>query len=692
MRQRTPFICLILFLSTLACGTLPQATQVPTPTRFVPATTEPPTQPPLSQAAPSEQPSLSLWPLSADLFYLTDAGQVWRQPYQGDETTAVSVTRPEEKIYDFAVAPGGEWILYRTDAGVAVRSLDGSRGQVIAEKAGVPLDANHGHTLSWSPDASRVAYVTSTGFQVYIPGAADNLQPLVFDAQLPDPSIVDLSWSVDGRWLVAWLASGLSSLCDTGDLTSLRCVDLGGLNSYVWLADGRLAFAPVEGGLALLDPTDLESRSFMVPQEQQVDLLGQRPDSSLVFFGHEGSLDQPGLLQSGDPASLNFEQEGSMPFQTSGLSWDASDSRLVARGPEQTILIYDPVSGSEGSIKSSGTAVSIDWGTPPPRGVTSLPLAGDLYFLAPQAGVVQVWRLPANGEPPASITNAGGDILAYDVAPGGSQIAYTSGGTIYVGPVNSPDVKDMAVVAPDANSPTGTPAFSAKGDRLAYANNGIWTLDLKSGQKRRIVSDVTPANAPEQRQVFDQPRWSPDGKWLLVKANFYQGYDYALLSSTSSAAPIFLNIYNAHAEWNADNTVLVYSDGSAFSQPGLSMVLPGRTPVVTPLVDLPILDVALRPDGRLAFLRAPGPFALGPTSIRVFSAKADGTDILAETGSLVLEQPLLSTDAIMVAGLVQTRRDDLGHISGTLMVINPAPGQMFALESMPNVHDIQWSR
>ena len=60
--------------------------------------------------------------------------------------------------------------------------------------------------------------------------------------------------------------------------------------------------------------------------------------------------------------------------------------------------------------------------------------------------------------------------------------------------------------------------------------------------------------------------------------------------------------------------------------------------------------------------------------------------------SLVLEQPLLSPDAIMVAGLVQTRRDDLGRILGSLVVINPATGQMFVLEAMPDIYDLQWSQ
>ncbi|MBN1430277.1 MAG: PD40 domain-containing protein [Anaerolineae bacterium] len=693
MRKQALLLLSILLLTTLACGTVSQpATSWSTPTPFVPATLElPQDSSPTLELAPSETPYLSPWPLPADLFYLNDTGQVWRQPYLGDESVAYLVTRMEEKVYDFAVAPGGEWIIYRTDGGVTVRQLDGSQGQVIALEVGTPFDVSRGRTLSWSPDAARVAYATATGFQVYIPGAAEDLQPLIFDAQLPDPSLIDLGWSANSRWLVAWLSNGLASLCDTGDLASLRCVDLGALNSYAWLIDGRLAFAPVEGGLALLDPEDLESRIFMVPQDQSIDLLFQRIDEMLAFFVHDGGIDQPGFLHLATLSDASFNQEGMAPIQTAGLSWDVAGGRLMGRGQSQSIAFLDPVTGAVGEIASTGVPVSLDWSDPPPHGVTSLPLAGDLYFLAPQAGIVQVWRLPADGEQPASITNAAADVLAYDVAPGSTQIAYTSGGTIYVGPVNSPDVKEMAVVAPDANSPTGTPAFSADGERLAYANNGIWTIDLKTGQKRRLVSDVTPS-AADQRQVFDQPRWSPDGRWLLVKANFFQGYDYALVSVAGGTAPIFLNRYNSRAEWGADNMVLVYSDGRSFSQAGLSTVQPGNAPVITPLLDLPILDVALRPDGRLVFLIAPGPFALGPTSVQVYSAAADGADVRAETASLVLEQPRLSSDAIMVAGLVQTRRDDLGRVSGSLVVVNPATGQLFVLEAMSSVYDLQWSR
>src|SRR5690349_14488346 len=42
--------------------------------------------------ASSQPPLMSVWPLEADLYYLNNAGQVWKQPLLGDESAAAAVT------------------------------------------------------------------------------------------------------------------------------------------------------------------------------------------------------------------------------------------------------------------------------------------------------------------------------------------------------------------------------------------------------------------------------------------------------------------------------------------------------------------------------------------------------------------------------------------------------------------------
>lgn|SRR5574341_1059238 len=689
--QMSGGIVLALLLS--ACSALPIPTSAPTSTPFVAPTFAPQTIAPAPTAQPTPPPAMAAWPLSADLFYLSDDGQVRRIPLAGDETAAVQVSRAEDHIYDFALAPGGEWMIYRTDAGVSIAALGGQGGILLAPNTGNPPVIGRGQTVAWSPDGAKAAYVTASGVQVYIPGAGANFTPLIFDIPTPESPVVDLAWSADAGWLTARRADGLLLLFQNTDPVSLSYIDLGAANGSAWLADGRLAFAPTGGGLALVQPDNLDSREFLVPQDRQVSLPFQRPDGSLAFFVHQATSDTPAQLYTADPLALTFAPQGDAAVSVAGLGWDPAGERLAGPGDPGTIRVVDPISGAQAVISAAGTVLGLDWADLPPRGVGSLPLPADLYFLAPQAGIVQVWRLPAGGDPSEAITSATSDVLAYDISADGSQIAYTSGGAIYHRVLTSSTPVQVALIDPAALSPSGTPAFSPDGRQLAFANGGIWLLNLDSLQLRRMVADVLPEGAPQQNQVFDRPHWSPDGRWLLVTANYYQGYDFALIPTVGSVfTPVFLQEYNARAEWSAEGLIYAYADGSGFTQPHLASIQPGRRLEATQLLGLPILDVELRPDGHLAFLRKPGPSPFGPTSFSLWSVLPDGTEPVAETDSLVMEEPLLSPDAVLVAGLVQVQRDDTGRVRGLLMIVNPATGEMFVLEEMPGVHALKWGR
>src|SRR5262245_1110730 len=65
--------------------------------------------------AGATEPSSSIWPLAADLYYLTDQGQVYRQPYQSPDLPPEPITSPDVMVSDFALAPGGDWLLVRVD-------------------------------------------------------------------------------------------------------------------------------------------------------------------------------------------------------------------------------------------------------------------------------------------------------------------------------------------------------------------------------------------------------------------------------------------------------------------------------------------------------------------------------------------------------------------------------------------------
>lgn len=652
------------------------------------------------EAAQEEPPApageMTLWPLEADLFYLTDAGQIWRQPLLGDEAAATPVTQLDVQIRDFAVAPGGEWLLYRTDEYVAVSAVNGQSGQLIDDVIPMPAPGWPSQTMAWSPDASKLAYMSATGFEVYIPGAGSEFGPLVYP--ITEQPINELAWSHTGQWLLVWRQDGTASIYESKPDVTLW-VDIGTINGYTWLRDGRLAFAPVDGGLALLDPSNLDSRVFIVPQDRQVTLPAQRPDGTLAFFLHPTSVDDPGTLHLGNAGDMSFRQESGFQVYTRGWAWNPVATRLISKeaGGGPTINLLDPATGSTASFDAGGVPVVLDWGDPPPQGIAGLPLPNDLYFLAPEAGILQVWRLPKNGNPPQPVTSASGDVLDYDISPDGTQIVFTSSGAIYRQVLGTVDVNlVVALNTEGAQGPVfGAPEFSPTGRQIAYANGGIWIMELDSGESRRLIADNRPTDPTREREVivYTEPQWSPDAQWMLVRAQYYEGYDHALVSVAGTPPePIPLNKFVSNAEWAGINLALVFSGGGAYSQPHLSLVQPGQPPNISQILDLPIVDAEMRTDGRIAMLRIPSPYGIGPTSVRLYSALPSGTDLQAESVAFVIDQARMAPDGTMIAGLVQARYGEGGMFAGRLAIANPSTGEIFVIEGVGSVRDLQWGQ
>ncbi len=661
-----------------------------------------PAGPATPTSIPTQPPSMPVWPLGAHLFYLNNAGQVWRQPLLGDETAAAAVTPLEQEVLDFAVAPGGEWLMYRTDEFIGISAVNGQGGQIIAWPAANPLSDARQRTLAWSPDSSKVAYTTPSGFEVYVPGTGPEAIPFI--SPIPETPLRELAWSPNGQWLLVWREDGSAALYESRPEIVLW-VELGRLNAFVWMRDGRIAFAPEEGGLALLDPTNLDSRVFMAPQDRQISLPGQRTDGTLAFFVHQESVDEPGTLHLGNPEDLSFHQESSVPVDTSFQLWNPTATRLLSlrQGDEPVteITLLDPATGSSASFEPKGSPIAFDWADPPPASSTGLTLPNDLYCLAPVAGVLQLWRLPKTGNAPEALTDAPSNVIDYDVSADGTQIVYTSGGVIYRKVLGTVDVTEIATLNTQGTPPVtaGTPAFSPNGRQIAYANRGIWIHNLDTGQARRLVADRIPTDTQPQRDVlvYSEPEWSPDGTWLLVRVQAYEGPGQTALLATSGNPrdPIFLsqidlNVTGSEAEWVNDDLILLFSGGGNYGQPHLSLVEVGQPPTISRVLDMSILDAKMRTDDRIVFLRMSAASGLWPSSVRLYSAASDGSGLRVESPTFVVERAALSPDGVMIAGLVETRYGETGVASGRLVIANPSNGEFYLIEGLSNVRDLQW--
>jgi hypothetical protein len=136
--------------------------------------------------------------------------------------------------------------------------------------------------------------------------------------------------------------------------------------------------------------------------------------------------------------------------------------------------------------------------------------------------------------------------------------------------------------------------------------------------------------------------------------------------------------------------MVAYGQGGRDSDPRIVVITPGEQPTTTPLFDLPIADVTLRSDERLAMLRVAAPFAVGPSSVSVFSVAADGTDLRRETINFVISEPSLSPDGTHIIGLRNVQISETGVRSGDVEIVNVETGERTLLDNIPDVLSVMW--
>ncbi|MCS6777878.1 MAG: S41 family peptidase [Chloroherpetonaceae bacterium] len=318
-------------------------------------------------------------------------GEIFLQPVSGGETTRLTETPQREQ--DVAWSPDGTRLAFASDrtgdSDLYVADVKTRQARALTTTAGIAE-----HSPAFSPDGQLIAFLRGyNGAELCVMPAAGG----AFRCLLKDPSLRNIAWSPDSRWIAcerlkSHSAGSLSDLflisVDTGTVHNLTRYPV--LNSSpVWSSDAtRIFFLSDRTG-----NTNLYSISLQEEKDQEDT---ERNESGTAH-----------------PS----------PKKPVQVALDLPDIHRRAR----------QVTRVEGNI--SGFALSPD--------------AKTLVFALSQAGRTDLWRIAADGEtPPVRLTQSGAESgTALQFTQDGARVLYLAEGSVRSLTLNASAVTPITVIA-----------------------------------------------------------------------------------------------------------------------------------------------------------------------------------------------------------------------------------------------------
>jgi hypothetical protein len=335
------------------------------------------------------------------------------------------------------------------------------------------------------------------------------------------------------------------------------------------------------------------------------------------------------------------------------------------------------------------------------------------YYLAADAnGVQQVYQLVLDGEYQARpITYAESDVITFSPAYDGLGVAYISDGQLWLQSLHTEAPE--AVVSVGATQFFSTPVWSQEGQYIAYADNGVWLLDLGTRETRQLLADVPleegASNAGEFR--IYQPEMfvlGEDGtaEKLIVDVGVWEWNTVGVYDLASGELQELENQIHTDLLPLSDGRVLLYGNGGVGGEFALHMA--------DSLEDINtytrVLDFAALTDQTLFAEQA---VEIEPGVVRVFGStisptpdevsafyfdfdattgEADNVNFIplseGSTGNTVAGQ--LSPDGSIVPVHLSALWTDAGSIYGELNLVELATGETVAQEFPEVVGLFRW--
>jgi hypothetical protein len=621
--------------------------------------------------------------LPTELYVLTNSGQV--QQYGVGIAGIKTVTPEDQFVVDFGIAPDGSWLAYRTQDGLKLLNIySGSAEDVEGTTAGLPAVRGQGDTIAWSPSGDALVYTTGSGGRVYFTGKKTFLD-------LPQGQFTQIIWSPTGSYLAAEADENIWWLYRReGDNLILHGAIPSALG-LAWAGDTQVVFAPGDGGLIRMDLAAANAQSTLLDNTWDYALPTRAADGTILVFGRQKEAEDVPVgsavllgLAADSPSIENLSQAA---VDLTGLGWAPGGNLLIAlRGGVMALVI--PSSG-QGLTLPVSEAVAYSWGPPPIEVVTGLELPADGFFLAESVeGFKQVWRLPQNGESSTPVTNAPADVTAFAVSPNQRNVAYASGGQLWLQALTGGDAQSLATIATETRHIT----FSPDETRIAYDTlsteeqpaGGIWQVSASGGEPEQLLINGPAGQAVNAPPFYRDPQYATNINALLVAVGGSETTSYAVLD-LSTLESLDIGAFD-QGHWLRDGNILGYGNGVGIGDPPATQDIA----IVTPADGTRRMLISLGNPAHVVSMRdingktrlVLGNYGSGPQPLSVVDLDASTGGMSAPINAGFMANPLLSPDGNFVAGQ--------RHPDGPLMFRDLTTGKTTTIIDPPTTSGFVW--
>ncbi len=414
-------------------------------------------------------------------------------------------------------SPDGQWIAFfsdRTERGYYVMPGIGGKAHRIAS---LEFADAYPTAAQWSPDSTHLAYALRQRVEPYIEiltVASGQSKRLTLPNRARNNSIIDMSWSPDGRWLA--YARAISPIAATAELWLTHTTDEKSFQltdgtlrdtSPTWSPDGReLYFISNRGGTPDLWRFAIGGQGLPEGPPRQITAGIEMTHAVIAPGGRTLAYSKGRTVRNAFRAPLPAGRPITWTDATQ-LTFDEAEIESVEVSKDGRILVSSDRSGNwdiyllspdSGDLQQLTTDPGVDAG---PRWK---PDGSEIAFYSSRTGHREIWLMPVGGGPARQLTH--GEVESFNPAwsPDGKSITMESGGILILDP-QSLKVRNLTDKETNCH-----PDWSPDGRWVAFSEKGNqgWQI-FRIAASGGLVEQLT-------RGGGWTPRWSPDGKRIYM--------------------------------------------------------------------------------------------------------------------------------------------------------------------------------